>query len=299
MQQRQQQLALAACLTGLSLALLLSAVQRRRRRRPRLTFYDRKSSNNSARIRLWAYLRDREDLFTVQPTTHTVQRTDEFESVNPFLKVPALILEHADGSRGFLAEAAIMLEYLEDAHGPWIGPSLLPTVPETRAHMNLVIRCHDLYLASPNCTQPGPFTHSQGCMYVAPPGGKHCTDRWIGRAERAAKLAECWKQLDVLESLMRGPYFCGARQSLADLAVYPTMVFFAFYPQRVFGWAEDALWHGRPKLRAWYETAMPAHAAARRVHDELLETLHAKAASGILDEIVEETRDPAFKWVYP
>ena len=45
----------------------------------------------------------------------------------------------------------------------------------------------------------------------------------------------------------------------------------------------------RPLARRW----------PRRVHDELLQTLHAKAASGILDEIVEETRDPAFKWVYP
>jgi len=189
--------------TGICLALLLRAVHWRWKR-PRLIFFDHKSSNNSARIRLWTYLRCREDLFTVRRTVHSVQRTDEFERVNPFLKVPALILEHADGTKGFLAEAAVMLEYLEDAFRPWVGPSLLPSDPATRAHMNLVIRCHDLYLASPNCTQPGPFTHSQGCFYVAPPGGKHCTDRYIGRAERAAKLAECWKQLDVLENLLKG-----------------------------------------------------------------------------------------------
>ena len=77
------------------------------------------------------------------------------------------------------------------------------------------------------------------------------------------------------------------------------MVFFSFYPARVFAWAEHAIFHDRPKLRHWYEVHMPAHAAARRVRDELMETLHAKEKSGILDEIVEETRDVAFKWVYP
>ena len=100
--------------------------------------------------------------------------------------------------------------YLEDLHeqGAWSATavavnasrsSLVPAAPVDRAHMNLVIRTHDLYLASPNCTQPGPFTHVQGCFYVGVPG--RGGTRWIERSVRAALLKECWEQLDNLEDL--------------------------------------------------------------------------------------------------
>ena len=61
--------------------------------------------------------------------------------------------------------------------------------------MNLYIRIHDLYIASPNCTQPG-FSHSQGAMYLAPYETKHCPAvRCMDRPTRAAKIAELHKQL--------------------------------------------------------------------------------------------------------
>mmetsp|Transcript_23064 Transcript_23064/g.73189 ORF Transcript_23064/g.73189 Transcript_23064/m.73189 type:complete len:179 (+) Transcript_23064:14-550(+) len=143
----------------------------RRRRVSRLTFYDRGSSNNAARIRLWMYLEGAESAITVVPVTHAEQRSEEYRSVNPFMKCPALTIHFSDGSSSWLAEAAIILEYLSDTHRrPW-SRCYLPHDPELRAHVRLVVRCHDLYLASPNCSQPGPFTHTQGCMRVPPPGG--------------------------------------------------------------------------------------------------------------------------------
>ena len=135
-------------------------------------------------------------------------------------------------------------------------------------------------------------------MYVAPTGGEHAKDRWMDRSVRAAKLAECWKQLDVLESLLRGPFFCGEALSLADFSVYPTILFFTFYMPRVFGWREDAVFHARPRLADWFHE-MGAVAATAKVRDELLATVYAKERSGILTEIIAETKDPTYKWVYP
>ena len=61
----------------------------------------------------------------------------------------------------------------------------------------------------------------------------------------------CWKQLDVLESLMLGAYVCGDQLTLADMTLFPTLVFFLFFTPRVFGWAADAVFYKRPKLRRW------------------------------------------------
>ena len=197
-----------ACIVAVAVLLRRA----RRRRVSQLTFYDRGSSNNAARIRLWMYLEGAESAITIVPVTHAEQRSEEYRSVNPFMKCPALTIHFSDGSSSWLAEAAIILEYLSDTHRrPW-SRRYLPHDPELRAHVRLVVRCllrphlgrtsaaprphlgrtsatvssatlsrcHDLYLASPNCSQPGPFTHTQGCMRVPPPGGirRSINRRW-------------------------------------------------------------------------------------------------------------------------
>lgn len=50
------------------------------------------------------------------------------------------------------------MSYLED-RWPCLGPSLVAVCPEKRAFVNLLVRIHDLYIASPNSNQPG-FSHS-------------------------------------------------------------------------------------------------------------------------------------------
>ena len=59
------------------------------------------------------------------------------------------------------------------------------------------------------------------------------------------------------------------------------------------------MWHGRPRLLAGYEQHRASLPAAVRVRDELRRSMAAKEATGCLDEIIAETRDEAFKWVYP
>jgi len=260
------------------------------------------SSNNAARIRMWLYLHRSEDLaFSIERTAvkHEEQHQGGFGRVNPFEKIPALTIDDS-GASSWLAEAAVILEFLEDLQQS-VRPAsarYVPSSPEERAHMRLVIRTHDLYISSPNCTQEGPFTHSQGCMYVPPPSSSFATTRWQSRAERAARLADCWKQLDILDGLVVAPFFTGPRMSLADMAVFPTLVFFCFLTPRVFGWEEGAVFHARSKLREWY-THMQSFDAAQRVRDEVLAGLASKEASGALNDIIAETRDTTHKWVYP
>lgn len=288
------------------------ALESLRRKLASHVLYDRVSSNNSSRIRLWLHLRGLTDAISIKTVTHQEQLTEEFRRINPFAKIPAMIIDHGgvgnggnESSTQWLAESAVILEYLEVLYQAELGGSqegvqaLLPSSPALRAHCNLVIRTHDLYLASPNCTQPGPFTHTQGCFYVPPPASVHATSRWIGKAERAAKLAECWKQLDVLEALLHGPFFCGGGVTLCDLAVYPTIVFFHFFAPRVYDWHPTAVFHGRPKLARWFDEWMPSLGPyVSQVREELERAQQAKGPA-ILDEIRAETVDASFKWVYP
>ena len=68
-----------------------------------------------------------------------------------------------------------------------------------RALANLINSVHDLYIASPNSSNPA-VTATQGCMYKP-------VDQ-IDALTRAAKVAEIDLQLGVLEGLVVGPLLC-------------------------------------------------------------------------------------------
>jgi len=55
-------------------------------------------------------------------------------------------------------ESNVILDYCRDKWGEF-GVNLEMDTPEDRAFVNMVCRLHDLYVASPNCTQPN-FAHS-------------------------------------------------------------------------------------------------------------------------------------------
>ena len=172
-------------------------------------FYDMTHSNNAARIRLW--LRMNEFNATVASpspssgiATKVVQYADlkspKFMATNPLAKVPSFV--RSDGTSVF--ESAVILSYLEDLHGPLHTPS----TPAARQLMNLQIRMHDLYVASPNCTAEG-FSHSQGAMYLS--GAWHGSARGMSIEDRAAKFGELWRQLAWLEGSVEeeGSYLSG------------------------------------------------------------------------------------------
>ena len=168
-----------------------------------MTFFDMIHSNNAARIRLWLRLKrlegDPAPVVTTMVTYPDLQSA-EFATVNPLKKVPALVLPSGES----IFESFVIMQYLEDkfaGHDDHI--SFDPGTPELRAAAQLLVRVHDIYIASPNCTQPG-FAHTQGAMYLAPYETEHCSaERAMDRPTRAAKLAEIWKQLSWLEDNVR------------------------------------------------------------------------------------------------
>jgi glutathione S-transferase len=218
-----------------------------------MRFFDMTQSNNAARIRLYLSLKQiGTDRVVTQWIKYDKLATEAFAAVNPLKKVPALI--RSDGVTVF--ESSVIVSYLDDADvfGP-LAPRLKPATAEGRQHMDLIIRCHDLYVASPNCTAPG-FSHNQGAMYLS--HAWHGAARGMDLASRAAKAQELWKQLSWLEGVQDGPYLAGNSLSLADLTWFPTAVFMEYLLPRSLGWDPVFVAAGAeasspcPKLSRWY-----------------------------------------------
>ena len=57
-------------------------------------------------------------------------------------------------------------------------------------------------------------------------------------AERADKLKRLAFQLNVLSSIIKGPYVSGNDMGLADAALFPTLTFCNFMLPEIFGWKQ-------------------------------------------------------------
>lgn len=257
-----------------------------------MVFWDMVHSNNAARIRLWLDLKATSEVERRVIAYEDLQKP-WFLAINPLKKCPALTCP--DGTTIF--ESSVILNYLEDSLGGALEnlSSLQPSDAVGRSHMNLFIRIHDLYIASPNCTAPG-FSHSQGAMYLS--NGWHGVARGMDLHARSAKLAEIWKQLSWIEAqptLGQGPHLCGEQLTLADLTWFPTAVFMEFMLPRVFGWPQlfssDAS-TPFPKLAGWYERlrGQPAFAA---VHADIWAYWEQMEADGQFAPIQQEIASAA------
>lgn len=262
---------------------------------PKAVFYDMVHSNNAARIRLWIMFKGLGDVIERKVLTYPDLQTPWFSAVNPLKKMPAFVAETGD----CVFESYVILDYLEDKYkGVGSVSSFELDTPEDRAFVQLLIRMHDLYIASPNCSQPG-FSHSQGSMYLSPYETKWCAEsRCMNRPKRAAKLAEIWKQLNWLEDTCKGPYLAGSKVTNADFTWYPTTIFMEFMLPRVFQWPEifkDTACF--PKLVAWHQncTADPMFAQVRQ---EIWDFWEVKETEGQFESIKGELEDKSFKWNY-
>mmetsp|Transcript_58546 Transcript_58546/g.104092 ORF Transcript_58546/g.104092 Transcript_58546/m.104092 type:complete len:198 (-) Transcript_58546:92-685(-) len=197
--------------------------------------------------------------------------------------MPALILP--DGTT--IYESKVISGYILDR---WqgTGTKLQASNPEARALSAQINAIHDLYIASANSSDPR-VTATQGCMYKP-------VDL-IDAESRASKVAEIAKQLDVLEGLVKGPFCVGEDMTEADLAMYPTFIFFKVMLPRVFSWPD--VFHARPKLKKWMhhmETLEPV----RRVKAEVEGGLQNWETQKRFEPIIEQIKAaPALKWVYP
>eukprot|EP00420_Gonyaulax_spinifera_P034744 CAMPEP_0197880678 /NCGR_PEP_ID=MMETSP1439-20131203/8398_1 /TAXON_ID=66791 /ORGANISM="Gonyaulax spinifera, Strain CCMP409" /LENGTH=344 /DNA_ID=CAMNT_0043500241 /DNA_START=33 /DNA_END=1067 /DNA_ORIENTATION=+ len=259
-------------------------------------FFDMVHSNNAARIRIWMRLKGLQDVIERRVVTYADLQSPEFAAVNPLKKVPAFVNSAGD----CIFESYVILEYLEDKYlGLGSVPSFTLPTPEARAYVQLLVRIHDLYIASPNCTQPG-FSHTQGSMYLAPYETKFCAaSRCMDKPTRAAKLAEIWKQLTWLEEHCKGKYLAGDSITVADMTWYPTTIFMEFMLPRAFGWPEifkDPVHF--PKLASWHQ-GLTANSIFGEVRQEIWDFWLAKEEEGQFESIKGELTDEGFKWKYP
>jgi len=204
------------------------------------TLFDVPISNNGARIRLLLYKKGLEDVFDIQsPATIGGLKSQEYLALNAQGKMPLLVLP--DGFA--LPESLVIESYILDEYRGQ-GPDLLPDTPKMRAHAALVTRIHDLYIAP-----------IQGCMYKSMDNAE----------QRMAQLSQIAFQLDVLEKLVVGPYFCGKDVSYADSALMPTFVFLTYILPRHFGWS--SVFTGRQKLNIWWNTVNADPEFLRVIHE--------------------------------
>ena len=279
--------------------------------------------NNPARCRMLIYHKGLEETIDMKsPADYGGLASPEYRKLNPQGKMPALILPSGET----LYEAKVVLQYLNDKYGA-VGPPIGADTPEARARAALITQVHDLYIASPNSSDPK-VTANQGAMYKPV--------EVIDAQSRSSKLAELNKQLDVLEGLIVGPFAAGEALTEADFTLWPTLgVFFPVMLPLVFGWKDpmdDALrpkvrpcalptapsvcpsqlrWariadrtatdrslSDRTQLRAWYQ-AMKALPAAERVRAEVAEALDGWEKSGRFVPIIEQMKaNPELQWVY-
>ena len=243
--------------------------------------------NNPSRVRMLIYHKNLESEIDMKsPADYGGLSAPEYRAINPQGKIPALIMPSGET----LFEAKVIMGYLLDVHAG-TGPSIGASTPEARARSALIVQVHDLYIASPNSSDPS-VTANQGCMYKG-------VDLIDGPA-RAGKLREIWKQLGVLEGLVQTPYACGEELTEADLTLWPTLscFFVAMLPN--FGWGNvmDDPVHF-PKLKHWHE-AVGALPAAQRVKGEVMGALKGWADQKRFDPILEQVKaHPELKWTYP
>ena len=152
--------------------------------------------NNPSRIRFQIYLKGLENEIDMKtPGDYGGLNGSEYRRLNPQGKIPVLLLP--DGTSFY--ESRVISSYIADRFSH-VEPTLQAPTPEKRALANLINSVHDLYIASPNSSNPA-VTANQGCMYKGV--------EQIDVQSRAAKVAELDKQLGVLEGLVVGPYCVG------------------------------------------------------------------------------------------
>ena len=101
---------------------------------PPMTFYDRISSNNSARIRIWLLHRpDVQILIDIKYVTHTEQYLVPL-ALNPQSKKnPLLVFNEADSPIKSLHESAVILQFLDSKYPSSNGLSFSPDTPLLKA----------------------------------------------------------------------------------------------------------------------------------------------------------------------
>jgi len=169
--------------------------------------------------------------------------SDEFKTINPTGKIPALVVDGPNG-RQCIAESTVICEYLEAVYPE---PALIPSDPIAQAQTRMIARMTDLYIAPHNT----PLNRM----------GPNRDEALI--AQQAALFA---KGFHYIESFMGpGPFAVANSPTLGDCALAPFIIMlkqniFASFPEV----ADPTT--GDRRLAEWWQ-ALQAHAVCRKSLD--------------------------------
>jgi len=227
----------------------------------RHTLYDLDFSNNGARVRLILYKKkiNKKEVDVVSPMEIGGWKSPEYLALNPQGKMPLLIVNDGSTNGMTVPESDTICRYLLTKYNE--GPSFLPD--DTKS--NLIARLHDMYI-----------TTIQSCLYIeTPPFGVY------GTREKA--IAELQTQFKIIDDLVdddrNGLYITGSEVSLADTALFPTLVIYKFM-EPLFGSLAQPL---PSKLDKWFEGLKDGDKDFSKVYTEIYSGLEWWQSNGMWD----------------
>ncbi|KAJ1407576.1 hypothetical protein B484DRAFT_337195 [Ochromonadaceae sp. CCMP2298] len=238
--------------------------------------YDMPVSNHGARIRMIIQLKGIQDIEIRSPLSLGGLKSPDFVRLNPEGKMPILLVE-GEGGLYPIVESDPIARFLLDRYTE--GPSLRAGSEMQRCLGEQLVRVMDQYI--------GPL---QGTMYKAPGTvyGPYGTDRKAGLAELVRQMCVLETLLDTFDAnfptLKQDPYLCGD-MSLADVMLYPTMVFADWMLPQFFG-LERGSFMG-PRLTKWF-LFMSSEESGGQVRGEIEGALEGWREGGRWVPIVQE-----------
>jgi glutathione S-transferase len=255
--------------------------------------YDMPVSNHGARCRMIIKAKQLQGIVGIsKPDDIGGLKGPAYLKLNPQGKMPLLVTDVGDA----ILESDCISRYLLDKYAASPGPSFVPNTLSQKYLSEQLVRLHDVYISP-----------IQGAMYKAPgtPFSIFCNDR-------LAAIAELRKQIEILESLvvrfeakhpdMVGEFLCGSEISLADAAVFPTMVFCQWMLPRYFPiYASTSSSTSSPsspssssclgpRLTKWWNHMNTNVAAAKEIRKEIEDVFTAWKDGGRWEPIVEELK---------
>ena len=245
--------------------------------------FDTPVSNHGARVRMIIRSKGIEEYVDIkQPSDVGGLKSPAYLKLNPQGKMPLLLCEP---NHYPIPESDCIARYLLEKYRDY-GPSFIPSQLMQQSLCNQICRFVDLYISP-----------VQGSMYKA--AG---TPFSIYGTNRSKGLEELKRQLHVLEHLLttfeqyhppqlssvNGRYLCGDEISLADVTLYPTIVFCVFILPQFFGWdISDFL---GPKLYEWWSFMNTEVSSAMEVRKEMEIALNVWKDNGRFNPIMMELK---------
>jgi len=242
--------------------------------------YDSNVSNHGARVRAIYYAKGLEKKVDIRsPDSLGGRGSNEFLSISPQGKTPVFIESEGECEGYGIIESSAIARYVIDKYQS-IAPNFIPSSAMARALSDQIVNIHDCYISN-----------IQGCMYKS-------KFKFVGT--RLEAIHEIHRQFSIIEKLIEsysqqnpsiqvGPYLCGKEISLADVSIFPTLVFTQFMLPTFFGFKNGGFESCcSSRMASYYQFMTKENSIGKRIADEILTTLKEWEASGRWIPILEE-----------